>query len=77
MTTKQMLEQFNERMKFLEKAFVQLESKTIYNNAKENVKGKEVEMLGAATSDISLEDIKATVKVLEHYKKQGYKLINL
>lgn len=36
----------------------------------------EVELLGCAIT-VSLEDLKATVKVLEHYKIQGFKSIQL
>jgi hypothetical protein len=41
-------------------------------------KKNEAEIIGvAAGSTISLEDLKATVRVLENYKSQGFKSIKL
>lgn len=77
MTTKQQLQDHSTRIGFLEKHFVQLESKVAYNQAKEKVKEKDVEFIGCADGSITLDELKATVKVLENYKAQGFKNIQL
>lgn len=76
MTVEQLKKEFDTKLEKLQQCFVSLENKLLIEQATHNVKNKEVQFLGSAET-ISLEELKATVKVLENYKRQGFKNVKL